>query len=208
MKVVSSYDWGADRKSLLRLYNSLCRSKLDYACQIYSSASKSLLKQLDVAHNLGLRICTGAFRTSPVESIYVDTDEIPLDLRREELGLRYMTRIKSSSKNPSLKILGSCNMNLYKKPRSSKPFHVRLNAEVEESTLKRQKIVEICYPNFPPWLLPNFNICPKLITKKNASAEECKYQFLAHDNENHAEHIKVFTDGSKSSDGVGCAVFF
>ena len=207
LKVVSTYDWGADRKSLLRLYDSLCRSKLDYACQIYSSASKSLLKQLDVVHNLGLRICTGALRTSPVESIYVDANELPLDLRREELSLRYITRIKSSDENPSSKILGSCNMNIYQKPRASRPFHVRLNAEVEDRALKRQKILDICYPNFPPWLSPKLNVCPKLITKKNACAEECKYQFLAHDNEYHAEHLKVFTDGSKSSDGVGCAVY-
>ena len=96
LKVVSSFDWGADRKSLLRLYNSLCKSKIDYACQIYSSASKSNLKELDVVHNLGLRICTGAFRTSPVESIYIDANDVPLELRREELGLRYITRIKSS----------------------------------------------------------------------------------------------------------------
>ena len=40
--------------------NSLCMSKLDYACQIYSSASKSDLEKLEV-NNLGLQICTEAF---------------------------------------------------------------------------------------------------------------------------------------------------
>ena len=70
LKVVSGFDWGADKKSLLRLYNALCRSKLDYGCQIYSSACKTKLKELDVIHNMGLRICSGAFRTSPIESIY------------------------------------------------------------------------------------------------------------------------------------------
>ena len=90
LKVVSHFDWGADRKSLLKLYDALCRSKLDYACQIYSSACKTKLRELDVVHNLGLRICTGAYRTSPVESIYVDAGELPLDLRREELSLRYL----------------------------------------------------------------------------------------------------------------------
>ena len=32
LKVVSHFDWGADRTTLLRLYTSLCLSKLDYAC--------------------------------------------------------------------------------------------------------------------------------------------------------------------------------
>ena len=34
---------------------------------------------------MGLRICSGAFRTSPIETLYVDTHQLPLDLRREEL---------------------------------------------------------------------------------------------------------------------------
>ena len=80
---------GADKKSLLKLYDSLCRSKLDYGCQFYSSVCKILLSQLDVVH-MGLRLCSGAFQTSPIESKYVDTEHMPLDLRKEELGLRYL----------------------------------------------------------------------------------------------------------------------
>ena len=68
-------------------YDSLCGSKLGYGCQIYSSASESKLWELGV--NMGLRICTGSAKTSLAESLYVDCHELPLDLRREELGLRY-----------------------------------------------------------------------------------------------------------------------
>ena len=68
-KVVSHYDWGADRKVLLRLYRALVRSKLDYGSFVYGSARASYIKILDPIHNQGLRICLGAFRTSPMESI-------------------------------------------------------------------------------------------------------------------------------------------
>ena len=51
LKVISRLDWGADKKSLLRIYDALCRSKLDYGCQIYS-ASKSNLVALNVVHNM------------------------------------------------------------------------------------------------------------------------------------------------------------
>ena len=34
--------WGADRKSLLRLYTSLVLSKLDYGSSVYSSAAASI----------------------------------------------------------------------------------------------------------------------------------------------------------------------
>ena len=37
---------------------------------MYGSARKSYLQMLDPVHNQGLRLCVGAFRTSPVESLF------------------------------------------------------------------------------------------------------------------------------------------
>ena len=204
LKVVSSYDWGADKKTLLKLYNSLCKSKLDYACEVYSSACKTKLYELDVVHNLGLRFCTGAFRTSPVESIYVDAEELPLDLRREELGLRYMNRLKSNS---TYKIPNVCNSRQFEKPRCSKPFLVRIHKQVNQPDLKNQKIDQTGYLKVPPWLVPEVNTCEKTISKKTQSDEEIRMRFLDH-NSQHRDQQKIYTDGSKSSDGVGSAVVY
>ena len=78
--------WGADRTTLLKLYRSLVRSKLDYGCIIYGSARKSYLQMLDSIHNQGLGLALGAFRTSPVASLYVDADEtITIFTKRETL---------------------------------------------------------------------------------------------------------------------------
>ena len=63
--------------------SSLVRSKLDYGCIIYGSARKSYLQMLDPIHNQGLRLALGAFRTSPVASLYVEADEPSLYSRRE-----------------------------------------------------------------------------------------------------------------------------
>ena len=41
LKVLSRTEWGADRTTLLKLYRSLVRSKLDYGCLVYGSASKT-----------------------------------------------------------------------------------------------------------------------------------------------------------------------
>ena len=48
LKLLSHTDWGGDKKTLLNLYRSLVRSKLDYGCIIYGSARKSYLKKLDL----------------------------------------------------------------------------------------------------------------------------------------------------------------
>ena len=206
LKVVSGYDWGADKKSLLRLYDSLCRSKLEYGCQIYSSACMTKLKELDVVHNAGLRICSGALKTSPIESLYIDTDELPLELRREELGLRYISKVKSTPENPVTNCLKHCNTHRYEGTRSSKPFFVRMSAAATDPSILNQKVKEVRWPEIPPWKIPDPIICKKCIVKKSISDQEAKARFIEHDHQFHSNSVKIFTDGSKMVSGVGCAV--
>ncbi len=52
---------------------------------MYGSARSSCLKMLDPIQNHGLRLCLGSFRTSPVESLAVAADELPLSIRRDKL---------------------------------------------------------------------------------------------------------------------------
>ena len=84
LKVLSHTTWGADRTTLLQLYRSLIRSKLDYGSIVYGSARKSYLAMLDPIHHQGLRLALGAFRTSPTASLYVEADEPSLNTRREK----------------------------------------------------------------------------------------------------------------------------
>ena len=67
LKVLSRTEWGADQTTLLKLYRSLVRSKLDYGYLVYGSASKTALVKLDPVHNQGLRLSLGAFRSSPLK---------------------------------------------------------------------------------------------------------------------------------------------
>ena len=90
---LSCTEWGADQTTLLKLYRSLVRSKLDYGCLVYGSASKTALAKLDPVHNQGLRLSLGAFRSSPVESLYVEAREPPLEIRREKLALQYILKL-------------------------------------------------------------------------------------------------------------------
>ena len=53
---------------MLRLYRSLTQSKLEYGSVVYGSIYSSYLEMLDPVYNQGLRLCLGAFRTSPMES--------------------------------------------------------------------------------------------------------------------------------------------
>ena len=86
---------------MLRLYRSLVRSKLDYGCILYGSTHKSYLQMLDPIHNQGLRLCLGAFQTSPVESVYVDAHKPCLGARCAKLSLQYASKIKALPKHPA-----------------------------------------------------------------------------------------------------------
>ena len=79
LELLSHTSWSADRTTLLKLYQSLVRSKLDYGCIIYGSARKSYLQMLD-PNNQRFRL---VFRTS-VASLYVEADEPSLYSHREK----------------------------------------------------------------------------------------------------------------------------
>ena len=76
--VCSPGSWGADQHTLLHLYRSLVRSKLDYGSVVYGFAREFYLRILDPIQNHALRLCLGAFRTSPASSLYVQANEPPL----------------------------------------------------------------------------------------------------------------------------------
>jgi hypothetical protein len=69
LHLVANMYWGADSTTLIRLYRSIIRSKLDYGCIVYGSARDTYIKSLDRVQNAALRVCLGAFRTTSILSL-------------------------------------------------------------------------------------------------------------------------------------------
>ena len=102
LKCISAFTWGADRITLLRVYRALIRSCLDYGCQIYSSATAKSLKMVDAVHHQAIRICTGAFHSSPItSSLYAESGEPSLGYRRDKLSLQLYSRLCDVSHTPA-----------------------------------------------------------------------------------------------------------
>ena len=100
IRVLAHTSRGADQKTLLHLYRSLIRSKLDYGCVVYGSARPSYLRIYVPMQNHALRLCLGAVRTSPCSSLSVEANEPPLNLRRQKLiRLQYALRLSSNYRN-------------------------------------------------------------------------------------------------------------
>ena len=99
--------WGADSSTLLKLYHCLMRSKLDYGCMVYGSARTSYLESLDRVQNAALRIYV--FRTTPITSLCVEANKIPLTLRRQKLAVQSVLKLKSNPSNPTYTSVFQCN---------------------------------------------------------------------------------------------------
>ncbi|GFR27935.1 RNA-directed DNA polymerase from mobile element jockey [Trichonephila clavata] len=211
LKVLANTRCGADRTFLLRLYRALIRSKLDYGSVVYSSACKYLLKILDPVHHQGLRLCLGAFRTSPVESLYVEAYEPPLDLWRKYLCLNHYMKIQSMKTNTAYSYLFNFSLYDFNSHRSSltytQPFHFRIRDLINDLNLNIGRIALCKISELPPSkvIYPKVDFTLSYYSKACTPESTHRTLYLEH-RELFSDYEPIFTDGSKSESHVGSAV--
>eukprot|EP00916_Digyalum_oweni_P019426 GHVL01032319.1.p1 GENE.GHVL01032319.1~~GHVL01032319.1.p1 ORF type:complete len:920 (-),score=34.35 GHVL01032319.1:223-2982(-) len=208
LKVVSHTDWGADRTVLLRLYRALIRSKLDYGCVVYGGAAKSNLRLLDTIHHQGIRLCLGAFRTSPVQSLYFEAKEPSLRLRRLKLTLNYVLKLKAMPTNPAYQCVfqPQCSEFFESHPNDRAPLSSRIQSHLAESKIKLDHVSENRWTETPPWTLPDPVVRLDLTRLKKSETndlifKQCFSQFCTE----FPSHQRIYTDGSKAESKVASA---
>ena len=209
LRVVAHTDWGADKLTLLKLYRSLVRSKLDYGCFIYGSARKSYLRCLDSIHHLGLRLALGALRTSPVESLYVEANEAPLSLRRERLALQYYTKLQSCPSNPAFECtIDPKYKELFARKESAIPsFGIRIQLILDVSNILNDNVHATVIPQVPPWTMHHPKVCLDLsVLAKKDTPSHVYIQKFNEIKDQYFYCIPIYTDGSKDNDRVGCGL--
>ena len=154
MRSLAGCEWGAERETMLLIYRALIRSALDYGSFVYGSASKTVLAKLDVVQARALRLCCGAFRTSPVPALLVENGEMPLWLRRIKLGLQYWVKLRGCSHIfPARCLLQEIADNKYD------IFFVIINQWARKLGLEQGGNVEhIRWLPMPYWVIPELNI--------------------------------------------------
>ena len=209
LKVLSNSNWGGDRSVLLNLYRSLVRSKLDYGSMVYGSARKSYLKCLDTIHHQGLRLALGAFRTSPIESLYAESNEPSLHTRREKLSLQYTTKLAVNPKKPA----HNCVFNpkyekLYNNtPSAIKPLGLRIQPLLEQANISIKNVQPFSLPSKEPWTQNPPTVILDL--HKNKKSEVVSHIFKTEFLEiksAYKHYMSIYTDGSKQDEKVACAV--
>ncbi|GFX94036.1 RNase H domain-containing protein [Trichonephila clavipes] len=195
--------------SLLRVYQALILSRLDYGCVVYGSARTSVLKRLDTVHHSALRICSGAFRTSPVTSLYVVCHQPPLELRRKQLSKNYFIRAMSVPSHPLKPFALAIGLNRLYEARSFniKPFSERAKAVLNDAHLNNINIQENNILAFPPWDIQIFNYHNPFSGYHKAGTADIYQQLFSFHRSKYSKYVPVYTDGSKAVGHVGCGVF-
>ena len=209
---LSHTNWGADRTVPLQLYRSLIRSKLDYGSIVYGSARKSYLMMLDTVHHQGLRLALGAFRTSPVESLYVEAEEPSLYLRREKLALQHAIRLAANPSNPTFKVtfpphISQEIIDLYdNKPNAIRSFGLRIAPLLTSANINKEQIETHSVSEIPSWCIRKPTIDLSLHSEKKSESNPHLLKQNFHELQSYySDHEHIYTDGSKDEEKVGCA---
>ena len=181
---------------------------MDYGCLVYGSASKTALAKLDPVHNQGLRLSLGAFRSSPVESLYVEAHEPPLEIRREKLALQYVLKLKAKPGNPANDVVFNPKYQILYADKESATDSFGIHCK---KLLKKAKIIigEIAInsiPDVPIWdsepVTVDFTLSE--FDKSSTSSAVFKSRFNEV-KQKYLDFCHIYTDGSKVETKVASA---
>ena len=176
---------------------------------LIGSARKSYLKSLDTIHHQGLRLALGAFRTSPVESLYAESNEPSLYIRREKLSLQYVTKLAANPCNSAYDCVFNPKYERFynNKPTAIKPLGLRIQPLLEEANINIKNVQHFSFPSKEPWTLNPPKIILDLHKNKKTEVEShiFKNEFLEIKS-NYKHYLSIYTDGSKQDEKVACSV--
>lgn len=210
IRTLASTTWGADTSTLMHLYRAKVRSKLDYGCSLYGAARKTYLKNLNYIHHEGLRLITGAFRTSPVQSMYIESREPPLHLRHLKLALQYIIKLRRNPKNPAYTVVFSPTRTSVALPEVKNAIQTlgkRLAHHIENMNINLNNVIQYHRPLIPPWNIRRPHIITNLMVSNKQTTHPNEYQqIFASIKESFSQYNFIYTDGSRSEDRVTAAI--
>ena len=167
---------------------------------------------LDTVRHQGLRLALGAFRTSPVESLFLEAEKPSLHLRREKLALQYAIRIAANTSNPTFKIpflphFSQDIIDLYdSKPNAIRSFGLRIAPLLTSANINKEQIETHSVPEIPSWCIrkPKLDLSRHSEDKSESNPHLLKQNF--YDLQSYySDHEHIYTDESKDEEKVGCA---
>ena len=210
-RCLTSSESCADRVTLLRLYTAIVLPIIEYGAVVYAGGKKTSLHSLEAIQNSFLRIALGAIRTSPVTALQVEANISPLYIRRKELTLRYITKIKQFPHHASrsaIDVLPNLHHNYIgpSERRTGLTIASRATTYISELQIAIPNITTLPSLEVAPWTLH-----PRVVSflseerKVDLSRAEIQQAFLIF-RDRHRDYRFIYTDGSKTASGTGNAM--
>lgn len=198
MKKLKGTDFGADKYSLILIYKSLIR-QIDYGAEVYSCASPTQLKKLEVIQNKALRLAIGALPSTPGYLLELEAGITPLNLRRQQQILKYRSRVKSRPNNPVNKLLNTGFFASRKFKNPTLPFGAVSELLVEGSGIDKMEVASHHPCTAPPWTLsnPTVDINLQNLVKKTDLPQLVKSETQIYYSKKYQGHTHIYTDWSK-----------
>ena len=150
-----------------------------------------------------MRLALGAFRTSPVNSLYVEANEPSPNLRRKKLSLQFYLKLKSNPNNPSHEKVFEP---LYKdefleKDKVIPPFSLRCEADFNCLDCDLENTASHRISEVPLWTAKSPTYLYNLASDKKVTTDPMifKTKFLQI-KEQYYTYEEIYTDGSKDGE--------
>lgn len=202
LKFVSKRRYGATPQVALTFYKAYIRSIIDYGCVLYGGASTSNLLMLDRLQLRALRICIGAMGSSPSYAVLSEAHEPNLETRRMHLACKFLVKmevlVKHDYMNKICQLTTQCLTNKYWQKKRNPPLvDAFLEMKDESFVFKKYCYFENEYRVFisvPPVVFPDFS-----------DSQVYNIQLARSILSDFDKDLHIYTDGSKSSEGVASA---
>ncbi|KAL4150005.1 hypothetical protein QTP88_003854 [Uroleucon formosanum] len=100
LRAITGTWWGSHPSTLLLVYKAIIRSKLDYGCFLFGSASFSNWNRLNKVQSSSLRSIMGYVRSSPLPAIEMESSCPPFNIRCRWLAGKFLLKSLSHSSSP------------------------------------------------------------------------------------------------------------
>jgi len=204
IRMLKGTSWGAGKRPLLIVYRSLVRSAVD-GMEAYFFESPSLLKPLQKIQNDALRMCTGALVSIAVICLHHACNEMPLNVKHKFLCLKFEAHLLSFSDHPALSLTEDYWQERFPDSPGFCSFNMFTKTEVDQSIFAA---APVRIPNIPPWSIrkPVIDLTLLQFVRQKASAFVAPV-FSSHLHNLYDQFVKIYTDGSKTSERAGCGVY-
>ena len=201
MRKLSGTTWGANEGTLKQVYQGTVRPHLEYGSSSFMTAAQSHLSTLEKVQNQGLRIITGAMRSTPVQKMQDISSISSLQLRREGKALRQFTKARALEDHPLHTRLAKTSSNRLKRSSFVKEAR-KINSNLQERLPREVESIQPAGCQ-PPWDVKDDKIfihtsVPQISRKSELSKEMQRLYAEKMIDEKYPQEAwtHIYTDGS------------